>query len=57
MKIFIIKSIVITVCLMTFVSIIPIQKYEFPNPETRCNKFTGHVEYYSNYFGRWRSAG
>lgn len=52
---FILKCIVITICMMIFISFIPVQKYDFPNPKIRCNKFTGEVEYYSDYFGRWET--
>ena len=54
---FILKCITLTVCLMTFISFIPVQKYDFPDKNTRCNKFTGKVEYYSNYFGKWNTQG
>lgn len=57
MKIFIIKCVTVTVCLITLISFVPVQKYDFPDKDTRCNKLTGQVEYYSNYFGRWNNQG
>lgn len=57
MKEFIIKFIVITLCLIAVISFLPLQRYEFIDKDTRCNKFTGKVEYYSHYFGKWNSKG
>jgi hypothetical protein len=49
----IIFLIMMTICSVIVLRSLPIQKYDFPNDETRCNKFTGQVEYYSRYFGKW----